>query len=221
MVPLVKATIFLRRKAHPFLNKDRANPVLNKSSRPKRADAERNRRRIIEAAQALFSERGRSVEIDEIAHHAGVGVGSVYRHFSTKEALFEAMVTGHVEHLIQDAWAFTKAADHGKAFFEFLSLLVTKGLAKKHLMEVLAKSGIRIDCISDQLREEFREVMDVLLTRAQRSGTVRSDIGVTELLALIRGVFVALEGCTSKNQLNPAIFKVVCDGLRPNRLTNN
>jgi AcrR family transcriptional regulator len=204
------------------LNKKvQAKLIPNEISRPRRADAERNRRRIIEAAQALFAERGRSVEIDEIAQHAGVGVGSVYRHFSTKEALFQAMVAGHVEHLIQDACAFAKAADHGKAFFEFLSLLVMQGLAKKHLVEVLAQSGIQIDCVSDQLREDFRDAMGVLLERAQRAGAVRKDVGMSELMALIRGVFAALEGCTPKNQLSTAIFKVVCDGLRPDTSTKN
>lgn len=221
MVPLVKIIIFLG-EGNSFLDKKvPAKHIPDKTSRPRRADAERNRRRIIEAAQALFTERGRAVEIDEIAQHAGVGVGSVYRHFSTKEALFQAMVVGHVEHLIQDIRTFAKADDHGKAFFEFLSLLVTQGLAKKHLVEVLAQSGIQIDCVSDHLREDFWKAMGVLLERAQRAGAVRTDVGMNELMALMRGVFAALEGCTPKNQLSTAIFKVVCDGLRVDTSANN
>ena len=85
-----------------------------------RADAVKNRQRILEAAEAIFATEGLSVPIDTVAERAGVGVGTLYRHFPTKEALFEAIVMARLEYLLELAKAQAGAADPGDALFSFL-----------------------------------------------------------------------------------------------------
>ena len=83
-------------------------------ARPMRADAVKNRQRILDAAEAIFATEGLSVPIDTVAERAGVGVGTLYRHFPTKEALFEAIVTARLEYLLELARAHAGAADPGR-----------------------------------------------------------------------------------------------------------
>ncbi len=85
-----------------------------------RADALKNRERILEAAETTFASLGLSVPIDVVAQRAGVGVGTLYRHFPTKEALFEAIVTTRLEDLLDETKTRCDASDPGDAFFVFL-----------------------------------------------------------------------------------------------------
>jgi AcrR family transcriptional regulator len=89
------------------------------SDRPRqpRSDSIRNRARILEAAERVFGSEGLAVPIDEIAERAGVGVGTIYRHFPTKEALFEAIVLSHFERLVHTARSLATAEDAVAALF--------------------------------------------------------------------------------------------------------
>src|SRR6266404_710954 len=86
-----------------------------------RADAERNKKLIVQAAREVFATAGLAASIDEIAQRAGVGTGTLYRHFPTKEALFEAIVIGRVEELVEEARRLVAGSDPKTAFFELLS----------------------------------------------------------------------------------------------------
>ena len=87
--------------------------------RPLRADARRNREQVLRAAREAFAESGYGVPLDEIAARAGVGPGTVYRHFPAKEALFQAVVTARIEDLLGDARARADGDDPGGAFSAF------------------------------------------------------------------------------------------------------
>src|SRR6201996_6309358 len=95
-------------------------------SRPMRADAARNREKVLRAAREAFAESDYGVPLDEIAARAGVGPGTVYRHFPAKEALFEAVVTARIADLVADARNRAGAADPGEAFFGFLARMDTE-----------------------------------------------------------------------------------------------
>src|SRR5712691_4544222 len=95
-------------------------------ARPLRADARRNRERVLDAARAAFAAQGLSVPLDEIARHAGVGPGTLYRHFPTKEALIEAVVHDRLQGLAADGAALLDAPDPGAAFFAFLGRLAAE-----------------------------------------------------------------------------------------------
>jgi AcrR family transcriptional regulator len=94
--------------------------VVTERSRQPRSDSLRNRVRILEAAEEVFGSEGLSVPIDDIAERAGVGVGTIYRHFPTKETLFEAIVLRHFERLVDEARRRGAAEDAAGALFGFL-----------------------------------------------------------------------------------------------------
>src|SRR5258707_688175 len=99
-----------------------------------RADAVRNRQKLLSVAEELFTTKGVGVEMDEIAAAADLGVGTIYRHFATKEALIEAIVVGPVEELIAEARELATAANPGDAFFEMFAKLVNFATKKHHLL---------------------------------------------------------------------------------------
>jgi AcrR family transcriptional regulator len=103
-----------------------AAPVRTRT-RAMRVDAMRNRAKLLEVARKSFEAEGLSVPVDEIARRAGVGSGTIHRHFPTKESLFEAIVLGHVEQLADDARQSAESDDPGQAFVEFCVGMVERG----------------------------------------------------------------------------------------------
>lgn len=152
-----------------------------------RADARRNRAEILRAAEICFAEQGFGVPIDDIAKHACVGVGTVYRHFPTKESLAAAVVISHMELLTQEARALAGSSEPTEAFFAFLGALAHEGGEKRDLFEALAGSGIDFKEISGEVRVELEAAADVLLKAAQAAGTIRPDIVVFDLFGLVMG----------------------------------
>jgi AcrR family transcriptional regulator len=185
--------------------------------RPLRADARRNRERVLEAAESVLATEGVSVPIDEVARRAGVGVGTVYRQFPTKEALLEAIMLRRMEKLVEDARSRTGAEDPGAAFFGFLEHLVDEATRKRDLADALAGAGIDLGERSASVGQELTGVVAELLDRAQRSGAVRADVGMPELFGLVAGTCMAAErgfpiACAPQRMLG-----IVFDGLRSER----
>ncbi len=178
-----------------------------------RADARRNRARVLEAAQAAFASDGLLVPLDEIARRAGVGAGTVYRHFPTKEALFEAVILQRVRRLVDRARTLTVAERPGEAFFAFVAHMTRESAAKKDLIDALGGSGISVTANLAEVNDLW-EAIAALLTRAQRTGEVRGDIGIADLRALLRGAFVAADHEDGDTGLAGRVLTVVCDGLR-------
>ena len=177
--------------------------------RPLRADAQRNREKILRAARDAFATSGYGVPLDEIAALAGVGPGTVYRHFPAKEALFEAVVTARVEDLIDDARARAGDADPGRAFFGFLARIAEEAAAKRDLPDAIAIAG--------SLQDDLHAALDLLLHRAQEAGAVRADIKTSDLIVLLKGLLRGLQdepGGVVDPALRDRVFAVVTDGLR-------
>jgi AcrR family transcriptional regulator len=174
--------------------------------RPLRADAARNREKVLRAAREAFAESGYGVPLDEIAARAGVGPGTVYRHFPAKEALFEAVVTARITDLVNEARSRADAADPGEAFFGFLNRIAGEAAAKRDLPDAISIAG--------SPRENLVTALDLLLVRAQQAGAVRSGIRTSDLIVLLKGMFASLAGNTDP-ALPERVFTVVADGLRP------
>jgi AcrR family transcriptional regulator len=184
-------------------------------ARQVRADAARNRARVLEVAYETFAEEGLSVPIDEIARRAGVGAGTVYRHFPTKEALFQAVIENRMQRLVDDGYALLKSDGPGEAIFTFLrSIVLQWGATDRGLVDALAGFGIDIASAAPEAEDAFLAVLGELLRAAQEAGTVRQDIGVHEVKAI-------LVGCQAMEAYNSALAKrvtdVVVDGLRAAR----
>jgi len=173
--------------------------------RPLRADASRNREKVLQAARQAFAESGYGVPLDEIASRAGVGPGTVYRHFPSKEALFEAVVTARITDLVSDARARADADDPGEAFFGFLARIAGEAAAKRDLPDAISVTG--------SLREDLFAALDLLLRRAQQAGAVRAGIVTSDLIVLLKGMFAGLAGSTDP-AVHERVFAVLADGLR-------
>jgi AcrR family transcriptional regulator len=181
-----------------------------------RADAERNREHVLKVAQEVFAAEGLAVPIDEIARRAGLGVGTLYRHFPTKEALFLAIVVERIEHLVAEARARASAVDAGEAFFGFLSRIVSDGSSKRDFMDALSSSGADLGRTLAGIKASYRAALGVLLKRAQDSGAVRRDVSVLEVHALLTGTFGSLDRLgKDAAQARKRLLTIVCDGLRP------
>ena len=184
---------------------------MSTTDRPLRADARRNRERVLAAAREAFAESGFGVPLDVIAARAGVGPGTVYRHFPTKEALFEAVTVARVRELVALASAGAEAPDPGRAFDAFLCRIAEEAVAKRDLPDALSGVGAAAVAVA---RTELRGALDALLARARAVGAVRDGIGSAELIALLKGLLEAVRGSTDPD-LPGRLLAVVRDGLRP------
>ncbi len=187
---------------------------MGESDRPLRADAARNRAKVLEVAYATFAAEGLAVPIDEIARRAGVGAGTVYRHFPTKEALFEAVFTDRIRHIVDDGRALLDTAGPGEALYTFLRNMVRDGAADHGLVDALAGYGIDMDTAAPGAEAEFLGVLDELLSAAQRAGTARADVGVPEVKALL---VVCKSSQGYGDQVSERVTDVIIDGLRADR----
>jgi AcrR family transcriptional regulator len=176
--------------------------------RPLRADAARNRARVLQVAYETFAAEGLAVPIDEIARRAGVGAGTVYRHFPTKESLFQAIVADRMGHLIGVARGMA-ADDPGQALFMFLRYMVEEGAADQGLADALAGMGIDLGTSLPDGEREFMEVLAELLALAQAAGSARSDADAKDVKALLVGL-QAMQRYYGDAEL---VLRVVLDGL--------
>jgi AcrR family transcriptional regulator len=178
---------------------------------PRRADARRNRARVLEAAAAAFAADGPQVPLDEIARRAGVGAGTVHRHFASKEALIQAVVAGRVEDLAARARELAGAPDPGAAFYQLFAFLVVEGSASHVIGARLAAAGVDVGALIAVPLGALQAAVAALMARAQRAGAVRADIGPPEVAALMAGA-VEIERHPSGGRRG---VEILCDALRP------
>jgi AcrR family transcriptional regulator len=189
-------------------------PLCEEGSRPLRADAQRNRARVLEAAESVFAAEGLSVPVDLIAEKAGVGVGTLYRHFPTKEKLFEAIVIARIVDIAADARARIDADDPGSAFFGFLEHLVEESALKRDLIQALIGAGVEFELAVSDSKRELEAAVEELLAVAQRAGAVRADVSSTVVLSLVGATCVAAER-PNPGAMPTELLTIICDGLRP------
>ncbi len=181
--------------------------------RPMRADAMKNRLRILDAAEAVFAAEGLSVPIDVVAERAGVGVGTLYRHFPTKEAMFEAIVITRLQELVAMANEAEAADDPGEALFSFLRELGNQASTKHDLLDALAVAGVDIKSRCATTFEDLQTGIRRLLDRAAACGAVRDDVTTAEVTGLVVGACHAA-GQAGLGVTPDRMIDVVCDGLR-------
>src|ERR1700751_5526600 len=175
-----------------------------------RADAERNRRRLLVAAEALFRERGLDVGVAEIAERAGVGRGTLFRNFASKEDLIAAIVVERMREAVQEARGLLDAADPGDALFEFLWIIAGRQQLDRGLFEAVGDAWLA----NDDIRAAHAEVVGVmgeLLGRAKSAGAVRGDVGAMDVLIMFKGV---CEGACAFAHVDSDIVRRQLDLLR-------
>ncbi|HYA67438.1 MAG TPA: TetR/AcrR family transcriptional regulator [Acidimicrobiales bacterium] len=189
--------------------------LVDTETRPLRADALKNRLRILEAAEEVFAAEGVNAPVDTVAERAGLGVGTLYRNFPTKEALFEAIVVMRIEELAQAIESVAGAEDPGKAFFDFLRLLAGRAALKRDLFTALATAGIDIKSQCADTYDRMQREIGRLLGRAQQAGAVREDIDGAEAIGLVVGTCLAAEQSPGFAGSPERMLEIVIDGMRP------
>lgn len=156
-------------------------------SRPLRADARRNRQAIVDAAGELFGEQGETAQMEEIAAHAGLGVGTVYRHFADKQALVAAIVAQRFEAATELAREAEQRADAGEAFERLLyGYLESVQADIAFRRALLGPEEPRWDAIAAQ-KAAFREVVGRIVERAVSSSVLRPDFDADDFVRVTRG----------------------------------
>jgi AcrR family transcriptional regulator len=159
-------------------------------ARPLRADARRNRERILQTARTAFADRGQDVQMDEIAERAGVGVGTVYRHFPTKEALVLELVRESVGGCIEAAAAALEREDPWEAVESVVRDNAQNMARNRGLRDAMAGVDFPDDCPWEN--SQLRDHAAALIERAQRAGAMRAGITVDDYQALMCGLAAAI-----------------------------
>jgi AcrR family transcriptional regulator len=186
------------------------------SEKTLRADAKQNREQILQAAHKIFAEKGLSASISEIAREAGIGIGTVYRHFLTKEALFSAVNISFKQKLVEEAKSLINQPDPGKAFFDFFFRVMEYGFTNRAVRDAFRIGTFRVRTATSGVLLDFQSACADLLTRAQQAKVVREDIDIMDLMALMSGLLMVVdepEDVSNKSRFNQRL-SIVCDGLR-------
>jgi AcrR family transcriptional regulator len=179
-------------------------------ARPKRADARRNYEKVLTAAREAFAEGGESTALEEIARRAGVGIGTLYRHFPNRQALLEALYLNEVEEVCRSA-AGAEGADAWEAlsswFGDLIGYLGTKRALSHELLDYLDQDAP----LFQQCRRSLYAAGAPLLKRAQDAGAVRPDVDFPQVMHMVMGI--AKMPSTDPAQ-TAHILRVALDGLR-------
>jgi AcrR family transcriptional regulator len=188
-------------------------PTATGEARVQRADARRNRAKVLVSARKLFAKQGLDAQIDEIARDAGVGVGTVYRHFPTKEDLLQALADERFVGLAQAADAALEAQDPGHGFVEFMTYSARVMAEDRGLSEAMDQlPGL---CRVAAERVEMLRRTDEVLTRAQESGDIREDLVAEDIPALICGLGRAVRSEVERPTMSWERFlEIILAGLR-------
>lgn len=182
--------------------------------RKPRSDARRNRERILEVAKAAFTRHGADASLDEIAKQAGVGAGTLYRHFPTRDALIESVYRSEVEKLAAAESRFATEMAPIDALRAWMLLLIDY-IAAKHIIGPALKSVVGGPSrLYESSRIQIQGAMDKLVKRAKKSGDVRKDLDESDLLRALIGV--SQVGLGSDWQLSARrLVDILIAGSRP------
>lgn len=179
-----------------------------------RADAARNRERVLAVARRLLARGDASLQMNQLARAAGVGVGTVYRHFPTRQALLEALVSEHLQALFDIAREAGTSGEPRAGLQRFLRALLDLMLADIGLAEVLNATRDAHPQTS-RLKAECMAATEQLLARAHRSGVVRPEVGADDLRRLMCGLEHSVRIGGNPKVLADRYLTILLDGLRP------
>jgi AcrR family transcriptional regulator len=183
------------------------------TQRPRRADAQRNYERVLAVARGAVAERGADIVLEDIAREAGVGIGTLYRHFPTRQALLEATFLDEAQELRARAEDLAGASSPLDALTDWLRLQMDFG-AHGHSMGAAVMnakhtegSAIQVACVA------MRAAGAALLREAQAAGEVRPDVDMSDVLRLIHGVVLVNEQTPDSDRAT-RMFDLVVAGIR-------
>lgn len=185
-------------------------------TRKPRADSARNRQLLIDAAKAGFSEVGLNVSLEEIARRADVGIGTLYRHFPSREAVVEAVYRREVEQLAEAVPQLLETSPAGEALHKWMHLFVDYIATKRLIAPSLGAAANRTSTLHATSAQLITHAISTLVKRAIAGGDVRKDIDPSDLLRALVGVSYGNpdEGWQASAR---RLVDILMDGLRRSR----
>jgi AcrR family transcriptional regulator len=181
-------------------------------TRPLRADAARNRARVLQAARATFAERGSEAQIEDVARGAGVGVGTVYRHFATKDALIDALLAERFSELVTSLGGVLEIKDPWEAVVTGFRL-AAEGQAQDRCMAGAVRERKETFTATAPIMDELRHIWRELLQRGQAQGMVRPDLTVEDISSLMCGLANVVSSAPERSVWE-RYLAIILDGLR-------
>jgi AcrR family transcriptional regulator len=185
-----------------------ADDVLE-GGKPMRADARRNRERLVSAAREVFAQEGSSVSMEAIAKHAGVGIGTLYRHFPNRFDIVEAVYRDDVEELVRAAEE-TKDLEPWEAVEAFFEAFLRYTKTKRVLLSELQQGFEKNPELRSRMRERIDSAFDLVVERAKHAGVVREDVNGSDLTQLVSPI------CTNASipdEQTHRLINMILDGL--------
>jgi len=180
-----------------------------------RADAQRNIERLLDAARAAIAKDGPDASLDDIARDAGVGSGTLYRHFPTRVALLEAVYRDEVARLCAEGDRLLESdTEPGEALAEWLRVYVSFGAMKRGLMGPLTTALGQDSDLFSTCKTMVRSTGGRLVEQAQKAGTIRDDVEISDVLTLASAISHAGELTGEGSELSERLLTVAIDGLR-------
>jgi AcrR family transcriptional regulator len=176
-----------------------------------RADARRSRAKLLDAATAAFAENGADAPLEDIARRAGVGIGTLYRHFPTRVDLQAAVFRSQVESVCAAADEYMTSTAPDQALAGWLRAMVAYLVTKRGLSRALVDALGRESPMMTRCWDTMNDATERLLTRAQQAGTLRDDIKSIDVLRLVHGVVIATEQAPGETD---RLLGLMIDGLR-------
>ncbi len=181
------------------------------TTRPMRADARRNRRRLVEVATEAFAGQGADAPLEEIARRAGVGIGTLYRHFPDRDALVAAVFQGELDALVDLAARLSGQRPPVAALSAWMSAVVRHTAAYRGLGDsLMCGRAESMGVCQDRLRAAGAE----LLSTARNAGEVRADARIEDLMHLVCAVALAADRSPADPGLADRLLDLAVDGLR-------
>ncbi|WP_405985007.1 TetR/AcrR family transcriptional regulator [Streptomyces sp. NBC_00872] len=183
--------------------------------RPMRADARRNYDRLLLEARASFAEHGTDASLEDVARRAGVGIGTLYRHFPNRHALLNAVFQEALAALLERSRELADAEPPCNALVEWLRALITHAGEYRGLARALMSVSYDKSSALSQCSVPLRAAGERLLVRAQRAGRVRPEVSIDDLMQLTNAIALAAEQSPADPELAARLLNLTLTGLKP------
>ncbi len=181
---------------------------------PTRADALRNRARLLSAARAWFATAEETVPLEAVARRAGVGIGTLYRHFPTREALVEAVYAAELDELVRAAPALLGQFPPDVALRAWMTRYAEFAATKRGMIDTLRAGWTSGRITTPATRERIAATIGTIVTAGTRAGSLRADVDPRDITALLLGVFLSTATTSAPDQTS-RLLDLVVDALRP------